>query len=61
MRGSKKTRRGYNKAGSKRVGKYRQKVGIKTGEGRKKTSRKCKKHRKGAVNRQARGYKETCK
>ncbi len=43
------------------MGKDRQKVGVKTGEGRKKTSREGKKHRKGAVKRQARGYKETGK
>ncbi len=34
------------------MGKDRQKVGVKTSEGRKKTSRECKKHRKGAVDRQ---------
>jgi hypothetical protein len=44
------------------VEKYRKKGGVKTGQGRKKTGRECKKHRKGAVKRQApRGYKETGK
>ncbi len=41
--------------------KDRKKGGVKTGQGSKKTGRECKEHRKGAVNRQARGYKETGK
>ncbi len=41
--------------------KDRKKGGVNTGQGPKKTGRECKKHRKGAVKRQARGFKETGK